>query len=234
MKSPTRDAWILSLLTVVTSVLSAYMVYLHRATWLEAVSFVTGALCVWLTVKESVWNFPISLANVIAFGIVFAKARLFADAGLQVVYFVLTLQGWYLWLFGGQGRTALHISRTPRREMLIVAAAGAATTAGLTLYLRRVADAMPFWDAFTTAISLCAQWLLNKKYLENWHFWIAVDVLYVPMYAYKDLYLTSVLYVVFLVMATMGLLEWLRRWRRQTAPRGFEVVVGAASEGAAV
>jgi nicotinamide mononucleotide transporter len=117
--------------------------------------------------------------------------------------------------------------------MVVVALAGVLLTAGLTVYLRHVADAMPCWDAFTTALSLCAQWLLNKKYLENWHFWIAVDVLYVPMYAYKDLYLTSVLYVVFLVMAMMGLLEWLRRWRGQAAQRGFEVVVGAASEGAA-
>jgi len=234
MSSPKRDAWVLSLLTAVTLVVSGSAVYLQRATWLEAFSFVTGALCVWLTVKESVWNFPISLANVIAFGIVFAKARLFADAGLQAVYFVLTLQGWYLWLWGGEGRTALHISRTPRREMIVVALAGALMTAGLTMYLRHVADAMPFWDAFTTAISLCAQWLLNRKYLENWHYWIAVDVLYVPMYAYKDLYLTSLLYAVFLAMATMGLLEWQRRWRGQTTPRPInDVALASATEAAA-
>src|SRR4051812_40706187 len=96
---PKRDAAILWLLTFITAAMAAWMVHAQRATWLEGFSFVTGAVCVWLTVKERVWNFPISLANVIAFGIVFAKARLFADAGLQAVYVVLTLQGWYLWVF---------------------------------------------------------------------------------------------------------------------------------------
>jgi len=202
-------------MTVVTAVVSAWMVMLGRATWLEAFSFVTGALCVWLTVKENVWNFPISLANVVAFFFVFARARLFADAGLQAVYFFLTLQGWYLWLYGGVGKTELHISRASKTELAWVCVAGAIMTAGLTIYLRRIEDTLPFWDALTTAISLCAQWLLNRKHLENWHFWIAVDVLYVPMYGYKNLYLTAGLYAVFLVMAIMGLREWLRRYRRQ-------------------
>ncbi len=185
--STRRDIWVLSALLVVTTLASAWMAATHLATWLEAFSFVTGAICVWLTVKENVWNFPISLANVIAFGVVFAKAHLYADAGLQAVYFVLTVIGWYLWLFGGEGRTELHIGRVGKRELLLVSLAGVAITVGLTIYLRRVDDAMPFWDAFTTSISLCAQWLLNRKYLENWHFWIAVDVLYVPMYGYKGL-----------------------------------------------
>jgi nicotinamide mononucleotide transporter len=97
--------------------------------------------------------------------------------------------------------------------MIVVILAGCAITAGLTVYLRKVNDALPLSDAATTALSLCAQWLLNRKLLENWYFWIVVDVLYIPMYAYKELYLTSLLYVVFLAMATMGLLEWQRRWR---------------------
>lgn len=214
-----RDALILAGLVTITTIASAWMAATARATWLEAFSFVTGAVCVWLTVKENVWNFPISLVNVVAFGIVFTKAQLYADAGLQAVYFLLTVIGWYLWLYGGEGRTELHIGRAPWRELVIVSLAGVLLTAGLTIYLGRVGDAMPFCDAFTTAISLCAQWFLNRKYLENWHFWIFVDVLYVPMYLYKELYLTSFLYLVFLVMATMGLIEWLRRWRVQTALR---------------
>lgn len=210
-----RDIWVLASLTVLTTIVAAWMAFTHLATWLEAFSFVTGAICVWLTVKENVWNFPISLANVIAFCVVFAKAQLYADAGLQVVYVILTIIGWYLWLYGGEGKTELHIGRVKPLELTIVCLAGAAMTAGLTLYLRRVGDAMPFWDAFTTAISLCAQWLLNRKLLENWHFWIAVDVFYIPMYLYKGLYLTSFLYLVFLIMATMGLIEWISRWKRQ-------------------
>jgi nicotinamide mononucleotide transporter len=221
-----KDAWILATLTVVASAVSIWLHLLDRATWLEVFSFVSGALCVWLTVKENVWNFPISLANVIAFAFVFFEARLFADAGLQVVYFVLTAIGWYLWLYGGAGRTALHISRVGPREATIVAIATAIITAALTIYLRRVGDAAPFVDALTTAISLAAQWLLNRKQLENWWCWILVDVIYIPLYAWKGLYLTSILYTVFFCMATMGLLEWRRRHRaqREVPAREFELV----------
>jgi len=162
----TGEALILASLTIVTTLVAGVAMATHRATWIEGISFVTGAVCVWLTVKESVWNFPVSLANVAAFLFVFARAKLYADAGLQVVYFILTAVGWYLWLYGGENRRELHVSRVPRLEAIVVAVCGLLITCGLTLYLRRVDDAAPFWDAFTTAISLAAQWLLNRKYLE--------------------------------------------------------------------
>lgn len=111
------DNWLLAALTAGTAGLAAVMWHLGAATWLEAASFVTGALCVWLTVKESAWNFPISLINVTTFSFVFFEARLFADATLQVVYFVLTLVGWYFWLFGGENRTALRVARGSRAEL---------------------------------------------------------------------------------------------------------------------
>jgi nicotinamide mononucleotide transporter len=195
------------------------MLHRHATTWLEAISFVTGALCVWLTVKESVWNFPVSMANVAAFLFVFARAGLYADAGLQVIYFVLSAVGWYLWLYGGEGRRELHVSRVPVAEAFIVASAGAGITIGLMLYLRRIPNTVPLWDALTTAISVAAQWLLNRKYLENWWCWIVVDVIYIPLYAYKSLYLTSALYAVFLCMATTGLFAWRATWTRE---RGAE------------
>src|SRR5262245_21661144 len=87
------------------------------ASWLEAVSFVTGAACVWLTVRENVWNFPIGLVNVATFGFVFLRAGLFADAGLQVVYLLLCARGWYLWLHGGRDGTRLHVTRAWRGEL---------------------------------------------------------------------------------------------------------------------
>jgi nicotinamide mononucleotide transporter len=232
---PRRDFRILSALTLVTTVVSLTMLRLGQTTWLEAFSFVTGALCVWLTVKESVWNFPISMASVVAFCFVFSRAGLFADAGLQVIYFVLSGIGWYLWLYGGEGRKELHISRVPLVEMSTLAAIGIAAVVGLTIYLRHVGGAAPFWDALTTAMSLCAQWLLNKKRLESWLFWIAVDVIYIPLYLYKGLYLTSLLYAVFLCMATMGLLQWAARWQARDArtPDPSDVEDQPAPEGPA-
>lgn len=227
------DSFILAGLTVATTVLASILLHHGDTTPVEAFAFVTGALCVWLTVKESAWNFPISLINVVAFFVVFLRARLFADMSLQVVFFILTLVGWYLWLFGGTRRTALKVSRCKPVGILISLAATALITAAWWPVLKMVDDSAPFFDALTTAISLTAQWLLNSKRLENWHYWILADLLYVPLYLYKGLYLTSLLYGVFLVMATMGLIEWLATWRKQRAAAAAPAILPAPLAGAA-
>jgi nicotinamide mononucleotide transporter len=207
------DLWAPPLLVCVTAAVAAVMYALGRASLLEAISFVTGALCVWLTVRESAWNFPVSLLNVATFAVVFYRVRLFADASLQVVYFVLTAVGWYLWLYGGERRTALRVSRAAPPELAGVIGAGIVLTVGLWQLLRHVGGSASFWDASTTAISLCAQWLLNRKRIENWYFWIAADLIYIPLYAYKGLALTSLLYATFLAMCLAGLSHWRATWR---------------------
>lgn len=212
-----RNTRLLTGLTAVTTAVAGAMLWRGLATWLEAAAFVSGALCVWLTVRENVWNFPLGLVNVAAFLSVFARAGLYADAGLQVVYFGLTAAGWYLWLHGGPGRGRLRVTRIPRGEALIIAISGVAVSIALVAYLRRVGGSAPVWDAVTTAISLCAQWLLNRKYVETWYCWIAADVIYVPLYFYKSLYLTGVLYAVFLCMAVTGLLAWRATWQSQSS-----------------
>lgn len=216
--SRTRETAILTALTAVVGALALAGVRLGFSTPLEAASVVTGAVCVWLTVRESVWNFPISLANVSLFCILFFGARLYADAGLQVVYFVLSVIGWRLWLHGGERGTALHVSRIGRAKVRLVAAAGVTLTLVLWIAVRHVGGSASFFDALTTSISLCAQWMLNRKYVESWYAWIAADLVYIPLYAYKELYLTSGLYAVFLVMATMGLLRWTATWRATGVP----------------
>lgn len=213
-----RQTAVLASLTAAVAVLALVGVRLGLSTWLEAASVVTGAVCVWLTVRENVWNFPISLANVSLFCVLFFGERLYADSGLQVVYFALALVGWRMWLHGGERGTALRISRVPRREAALVAAAGVVLTGVLWITLRHVGGSASFFDALTTSFSLCAQWLLNRKYVESWYVWIAADLVYIPLYAYKELYLTAALYTVFLVMATMGLLHWRATWRTQSGP----------------
>jgi nicotinamide mononucleotide transporter len=211
---------LLSALAAAVTVLAYVGVRLGLSSPLEAAGVVTGAVCVGLTVRESVWNFPVSLANVSLFCVLFFGAKLYADAGLQVVYFALTLIGWHLWLHGGERGTALRISRIGAREAAWLAAGGVALTAMLWITLRHVGGSASFFDALTTSISLCAQWMLNRKYVESWYAWIAADLIYIPLYAYKELYLTAGLYSVFLVMATMGLFHWRGSWRAlPVAPR---------------
>ncbi len=216
-------------MTLCTAAMGAIMAARGMSSWLEAASFVTGAVCVWLTVKESVWNFPISLINVTTFSIVFFQARLFADASLQVVYFVLTLIGWYLWLYGGAHRSALRVARAGAREKMAVLVSVAILTILLWQTVHFFGGSASFWDALTTAISLGAQWLLNRKRLENWMLWIAADIVYVPLYLFKGLYLTSMLYAVFLVMATMGLLQWRATRLRQRNETASDPVMAEAA-----
>jgi nicotinamide mononucleotide transporter len=199
----------------------------------ETLGFVTGAACVYLVVKENVWNFPLGIANNVFFLVLFWQARLYGDGALQVVYVALGLQGWYLWLYGGENRTALRVERAPRRVLFGVAAFVLAGTLALWLVLRAVKDSAPVLDALTTALSLAAQYLLNRKAFENWLLWITADVLYIYLYLARGLHLTAVLYLVFLCLCVAGL----RSWRRSLARQREEAVAPfgpAAGESAGV
>lgn len=182
-------------------------------TWAELLGFATGALGVWLTVRFNIWNFPIGIANNLFFLVLFWTARLYADASLQIVYLVLGFTGWWEWLHGGDRRGRRAMGNASARLLGVLLALIVPATWGLTILLGAAHDIAPFWDALTTALSLAAQWLLNLKRLQNWYLWIAADVVYVPLYFVKVLYLTGIVYVLFLTMCFLGL----RAWRRQIA-----------------
>ena len=184
----------------------------------EWAGFISGALCVCLVVKEHMANFPVGIANCAFFAVLFFRSGLYADAGLQLVFLALGFQGWWLWLRGGEQRTALEIRPLPQDDAVRVGFGVVAGTAVLTVVLSRWTDStVPFWDALTTALSLGAQWLLNHKHTANWHLWLVADVLYVGLYWYKDLHLTSLLYLGFIVLCLAGLRTW-RRTARELVP----------------
>lgn len=199
----------------------AVVVASHRAWWsisvTEAWGFATGGICVWLVAREHLWNWPIGLANNVVFFALFLHSRLYADMGLQVVYFGLGLYGWFNWLYGGRNRTALKITRTTRSEWLVLLIAIPVGTWVLREILLQVNGAAPFWDSLTTVLSLAAQYLLCRKRLENWLLWIAADIVYVPLYLSRHLPLTAVLYAVFFGLCLVGLRAWWRTWREGRA-----------------
>ncbi len=174
----------------------------------EVAGFVTGGICVWLVVKENIWNWPIGILNNIFFIVLFLQARLFADTALQVVYIVLGLLGWYWWLKGGKNKTKLEVANTPKQTMIWLIAISVIATAILTYVLIKVNDSAPFLDAVTTVLSLAAQFLLTKKYIQNWYFWITADVIYIYLYFSRGLSLTAVLYAIFMTMCIVGLIKW--------------------------
>ncbi len=182
----------------------------------EAWGFVTGGVCVWLVVREHLWNWPIGLANNIFFFFLFLRGRLYADMSLQIVYLGLGIYGWLNWIFGGKDRASLKISRTSRVEWIVLAAVVPLCTWGMKEILITAKDASPFCDALTTVLSLAAQYLLCRKRFENWWFWIAADVIYIPLYISRDLSLTAILYAVFLVMCLIGVREWSRSLKKES------------------
>jgi nicotinamide mononucleotide transporter len=183
---------------------------------LELVAALVGALSVYLSVRQNIWSWPTAIVNVVLYTLVFYDAKLYADMGLQVIYAVLSVYGWYEWLHGGENKTELHVTRTARRLAIVLALIGLVGAAALGVILRRATDAaLPFMDSFLSSTSLVAQWMMTKKKLENWLVWIAVDVLYVGMFTFKHLYLTSALYAVFLVLAVRGYIDWRRSMTSQ-------------------
>ncbi|MFC7241235.1 nicotinamide riboside transporter PnuC [Catellatospora aurea] len=197
---------------------TALTVYGTPMTWAEVLGFGTGVLNVWLLVRQNVANWAVGILNVVLLGVVFVTYGLYADASLQVVYVALGLLGWWQWLRGGERGGRLEVSRTTRAEWTVLAVAGVAATAGLWLLLDRVTDStVPLPDALTTVLSLVATYLQTRKKLESWWIWIIADLFYIPLYLYKDLWLTGALYVVFLGLCVAGLLAWQNALRARVA-----------------
>ena len=178
--------------------------------WAELLGFVTGLLTVWLVVRQHIANWPLGIANVLLLMLVYWTSGLYADAGLQIVYVVLGLYGWWEWRFGGPGREVLGVRRTTSAEWIGLAVAGGLGTLGLWWFLATLTEStVPFWDAVTTALSLLATYGQTRKLVESWWLWIAADVIYIPLYGFaKGLWLTAVLYAVFLGLCVVGLRAW--------------------------
>jgi nicotinamide mononucleotide transporter len=184
----------------------------------EVLGFVSGALCVWLVARQNVWNWPIGIANNVTFLVLFWTAGLYADSSLQVVYLALGVYGWWAWVWGGVARSTLAVTRTTAVQWGMLGVVGVLGTGGLTVLLDVVTDStVPLPDAVTTVLSLLATWGQARKKLESWWLWIAADVIYVPLYAYKGLWLTAVLYVGFLALCVFGLRNWVASLRTTVA-----------------
>jgi len=176
---------------------------------LEFVAVGATLLAVYLTTRQVIWCWPLSMVSVALYAVVFYQARLYAEVGLQGLYFGLAVYGWWAWRFGGEDRGELRVSATPARVraglVIVAALGGAALGQGLSRFTNA---SLPFLDSLLAAFSIAAQWMQTRKYLEAWLLWIAVDVFYVGMFLYKGLYPTAGLYAAFLYLARMGYIEW--------------------------
>jgi nicotinamide mononucleotide transporter len=177
---------------------------------IEIFGFVTGVVNVWLLARQNIWNWPIGIANNLAYLLLFATTGLYGDAGLQVVYITLGVYGWRIWLRRGTG-PGLAVSRTTVQVWMYLAPITLLGVVLLRWFLARFTDStVPGWDGLTTALSLAATYGQCRKLLESWWIWILADLVYIPLYVYKGLWLTSGLYFIFLLLCIFGLREWMR------------------------
>lgn len=192
---------------------------------LEVAGVLTGIGCVWLAARSHIWNFPVAIVSCGLYLVVFTRARLYSDAGLQLAFIALAIYGWWAWLRRQRQSSppgphpepttvALPITRTSAGLWAGLGGVGAAYALGAGyLFAHHTDAALPYYDSTTTAISLVAQYQLSRRKIENWLLWIGVDVVYVGIYWHRGLALTSVLYAVYLALAAYGYWEWLRESR---------------------
>ena len=187
------------------------------STW-EWIAVAFGLVSVYLSAKEHITSWPTAIVNVGIFFFVFWQAKLYADAVLQLVYLALSVYGWYEWLYGGENRTVLHVSRVTARQWAVAVPLCIAFGLGLGWYLARHTDSpVPYLDALLTSGSLVAQWMMTRKLLENWAVWIVLDLVYVPTFISRGLPATAGQYAVFLVLAWMGHVSWKKSLAAQRA-----------------
>lgn len=178
---------------------------------LELISFVLAVITVLLNIRQTHWAWLFAILSSATYGVVFFGARLYGDAALQVVFIVVSVWGWYQWLYGGARHEGLVVTRLATAQRWYALGAWLVGFGLIALFLRTWTNTdVPHIDGFLTAGSLVGQLLLSRKKVENWHVWIAVDVLYVGLYVYKGLMLTAILYAVFIVLAWIGLRTWSR------------------------
>jgi nicotinamide mononucleotide transporter len=176
---------------------------------LELISFILAAITVSLNIRQVHWAWLFSIVSSATYALVFFESKLYGDMGLQVVFIAVSIWGWHQWLRGDPVQHALQVSRLSSSGKLVAAVAWLGGFVVLSFFLKSFTDTdVPYMDGFLTAGSLLGQLLLSRKKLENWHVWIAVDVLYVGLYVYKNLMLTAMLYALFVAMAIIGLRAW--------------------------
>ncbi len=177
----------------------------------EVLGFITSVICVWLNAKENIWGWFFAIIAASMYCKVFYDINLVGDLLLQVIFIVLSVYGLYAWRYGGKAQTQLAIHRLPYYFILPLLGIFGISLVLVAQLLKWLNGDIVYVDAATTTISLIAQWMMARKYIENWLVWIFVDVIYVGVYLYKEVYLTAFLYVIFLLLATMGYLEWKKR-----------------------
>lgn len=179
-------------------------------TSLEWIAVALGLANIVLLTYRSIWNYPFGIVMVSLYGLIFFEQKLYSDALLQIFFLALNVYGWLNWRAAREDG-GIPVRWLPKRTRILCLAGLVIATLIWGSLMHRFTDAAyPHWDAAVAMCSILAQWLLARRYIDNWLGWIMVDLLAIPLYWAKGLQLTAGLYVVFLILSFTGLLSWMR------------------------
>ena len=205
-----------------TEILVGVANYFISNPW-ELIGAASGLLCVWLIIRENIWNWPVGLAYALVSVLVFYNARLYSDLVLHGFYVFMNGYGWYYWLSGGGARSFEGRLVVARLSLPIASILAVATVTGVLamgwLFGRYTDADLAYWDSTTTVMSFAAMWMVARKYIENWIVWLAVDVIATGIYIFKGIWPYAVLYGLYIPMAVWGWMAWSRSMSLSATPK---------------
>lgn len=177
--------------------------------WIEIVGALAGFVYIFFEIKASKWMWPIGLLTSVFYVVVFYDSKFYADMSLQFYYIVISIIGWYWWVSGANNGKELEISRVSLNLIVKLLLASILIFVLISYILVNYTDSsLPYWDALTTALSIVATWMLARKIIEQWLLWILIDLVSMALYIYKGLYPTSILFLIYSILAIVGYVKW--------------------------
>lgn len=191
----------------------AFTAWGSPTTWLEIVAVAIALAMVGCNIREIHWGWPLAMVSSLMYCALFWRDRLYGEASLQIFFVVVAFWGWFQWLRGHRADgSVLQVARLSRQGLINTVLISLLLWPATGLFLKTFTDTdVPWWDAFPTAVSLVGQFLLGRKYIENWAVWIIVNVVSVGLFIHKGLWLTVALYAVFIVLSVVGWRAWRMR-----------------------
>jgi nicotinamide mononucleotide transporter len=185
--------------------------------WIEICGTLTGLVYLWFSVRQSVLTWPTGILSSLLYVIVFFKARFYAGMGLQCYYFLISIYGWWLWSKSESADSGdkFQIRHTGKKLMFGILLSCFLLFAPIAFILKNFTDSpIPYWDSFTTSMSIVATWMLARKKIEHWLLWILIDSVSIILYIVRGLYPTSLLFVAYTIMAVVGYFEWKKELKK--------------------
>jgi len=181
------------------------------ANWVELAAAILGLIGITLQIKQNSWYWLTSIIMVSLYIYVFFVSGFYADMSFQFYYLVVSIYGWYFWLTvkDKQQKSEIRTSRLNKNQWIYSILVSSAFYILIYLILDKFTDSeVAIGDAFTTSLSFVATWLLARRILENWLFWIVIDAVSTGLYIYKGLYPTAILFTVLTILAVVGYIKW--------------------------